>query len=732
MMTACLCAILGWAGLLRLAPTGPAPRAIARLASREPARAVPNSVQAEAIRSRDRAVLVLASAGTGKTRVLRTRMAWLLLKQSVPSSSILAVTFSQHAAQQLQARVTAVAGPAAEGAWLGTFHSICWRMLREHHHHLALPPDFRAHAELVEARGGGSPALTRKRAAELLQRILHWKERSLDPLAVPPAHTPRPAAGSADAGGKPAAAERGDLAADSLARSLYPLYQSGGAEQAVFVAADDDQSALLSRSPSLLAKECEPHTPAADAPRVVLRCFWDARDEAQWIARHVAAQRKSHPAYRYSDFAVLVRSQELAAALAPMLRARGLPISTSLPSGLPWWGVPEVATSLAALRLVRSSTDDEAARADGAAAISKLLRLAERCGSLAALLSHLRSLQSGAGEEEGEEDTVQLLTMHRAKGLEWEAGAAASLGRSAAAAPEAEQEEWRLAYVALTRCRRLAAVTYASNRQLAGGAWARRQPSPFVLALPQAHVASSAPSAGDPVLRGKAGWRATTSRLLFPHRQSGRPNRALGLAAAGTQRAWQESPAELLTVSEAVVRAEAEAPLEEEPLEGVVEAAGPSQPFERAPPGRRAEGALDLSAAQRRRFDAPDAAGRATTLRRRQRPGAEPPRAALRLGPGSGGAEGRESEREELSFAWPSRPLAHPPGGRRRPVDLSFAWKEPRWEECVPPPEGRAGRVAGEPAPVVEIGMDAATSADLEAAAVLRKLVVDVTDIARA
>ena len=207
MMTGCLCALLGWAGLLRLAPTGPAPRAIARLASREPARAVPNSVQAEAIRSRDRAVLVLASAGTGKTRVLRTRMAWLLLKQSVPSSSILAVTFSQHAAQQLQARVTAVAGPAAEGAWLGTFHSICWRMLREHHHHLALPPDFRVAAEADQLR-----LLTEASSSALLSSALCPLPAVPAARCPPHSQPPRPPHLSLSRG----SLRRGDVTASDL------------------------------------------------------------------------------------------------------------------------------------------------------------------------------------------------------------------------------------------------------------------------------------------------------------------------------------------------------------------------------------------------------------------------------------------------------------------------------------------------------------------------------------
>lgn len=113
---------------------------------------MPNPVQAEAIRTPEKAVLVLASAGTGKTRVLRTRMAWLLLRQKVPSRNILAVTFSQHAALQLQARVAAVAGNAADGAWLGTFHSVCWRMLRENHRYLSLPPDFTVAAEADQMR----------------------------------------------------------------------------------------------------------------------------------------------------------------------------------------------------------------------------------------------------------------------------------------------------------------------------------------------------------------------------------------------------------------------------------------------------------------------------------------------------------------------------------------------------------------------------------------------------
>ena len=82
-------------------------------------RAIPDSVQTEAICSTDKSILVVASAGTGKTRVLRTRMAYLLLKKQVPASQILAVTFTQHAAEQLEVRVGAVAGEALKGAWLG-------------------------------------------------------------------------------------------------------------------------------------------------------------------------------------------------------------------------------------------------------------------------------------------------------------------------------------------------------------------------------------------------------------------------------------------------------------------------------------------------------------------------------------------------------------------------------------------------------------------------------------
>ena len=90
----------------------------------------PNVLQSDAIRSTNKAVLVLASAGTGKTRVLRARIAYLLLSEHVPSNRILTVAFSQHAVQQLRTRVGALTG-STQGMWLGTFHSAYGVVVRQ-------------------------------------------------------------------------------------------------------------------------------------------------------------------------------------------------------------------------------------------------------------------------------------------------------------------------------------------------------------------------------------------------------------------------------------------------------------------------------------------------------------------------------------------------------------------------------------------------------------------------
>jgi len=77
-------------------------------------------------------VLVLAGAGTGKTRVLTTRLAHLLFTGKAQPGEILAVTFTNRAAREMRARIEAVIGQAAEGLWLGTFHALAARILRRH------------------------------------------------------------------------------------------------------------------------------------------------------------------------------------------------------------------------------------------------------------------------------------------------------------------------------------------------------------------------------------------------------------------------------------------------------------------------------------------------------------------------------------------------------------------------------------------------------------------------
>jgi len=86
--------------------------------------------------------LVLAGAGSGKTRVLTTRMAWLIQTGQVSPFGLLAVTFTNKAAREMLTRLTAMLPINARGLWVGTFHGLCNRMLRAHHRDAGLPQTF--------------------------------------------------------------------------------------------------------------------------------------------------------------------------------------------------------------------------------------------------------------------------------------------------------------------------------------------------------------------------------------------------------------------------------------------------------------------------------------------------------------------------------------------------------------------------------------------------------------
>jgi DNA helicase-2/ATP-dependent DNA helicase PcrA len=101
-----------------------------------------NDAQREAVCAPDGNTLVLAGAGSGKTRVLVHRIAWLMAVENVSPYSILAVTFTNKAAGEMRGRIEKLLGIPAGGMWVGTFHGIAHRLLRAHWKEAELPQTF--------------------------------------------------------------------------------------------------------------------------------------------------------------------------------------------------------------------------------------------------------------------------------------------------------------------------------------------------------------------------------------------------------------------------------------------------------------------------------------------------------------------------------------------------------------------------------------------------------------
>src|SRR5437667_6199013 len=151
-----------------------------------------NPEQRAAVETLDGPVLVLAGAGTGKTRVLTTRIAHILATGRARPSEILAVTFTNKAAREMKERVGTMVGQAVEGMpWLGTFHAIGVKILRRHAELVGLKPDFtildvddqiRLIKQLLEAEN-----IDEKRwPARVLAMLMDgWKNRGLMPEQVP-------------------------------------------------------------------------------------------------------------------------------------------------------------------------------------------------------------------------------------------------------------------------------------------------------------------------------------------------------------------------------------------------------------------------------------------------------------------------------------------------------------------------------------------------------------------
>ena len=171
-----------------------------------------NDPQREAVQTLSGPLLVLSGAGTGKTRVLTSRLAELVATGTAKPWNILAVTFTNKAAREMKMRVASMVGPMAEQVWLGTFHALAARMLRRHADLVGLRSDFtildvddqnRVLKQLMEA----DDIDTKRWPVRLLGGVIQrWKDRGLVPDKV-------------------GAAEAGDLANGRL-RELYAAYQA--------------------------------------------------------------------------------------------------------------------------------------------------------------------------------------------------------------------------------------------------------------------------------------------------------------------------------------------------------------------------------------------------------------------------------------------------------------------------------------------------------------------------
>ncbi|MFT0850020.1 UvrD-helicase domain-containing protein [Achromobacter sp. F4_2707] len=168
-----------------------------------------NPQQQEAVQLPAEHALVLAGAGSGKTRVLTTRIAWLVQTGQVSPAGILAVTFTNKSARELLTRLTSLLPINTRGMWVGTFHGLCNRLLRAHHRDAGLPQTF----QILDSQD----------QLAAIKRLL--KASNIDDEKFPPRDVQRFINGAKEEGLRPHAVEAHDAFRRRMVE-IYELYQA--------------------------------------------------------------------------------------------------------------------------------------------------------------------------------------------------------------------------------------------------------------------------------------------------------------------------------------------------------------------------------------------------------------------------------------------------------------------------------------------------------------------------
>jgi len=191
-----------------------------------------NPQQQAAVQLPDAHALVLAGAGSGKTRVLTTRIAWLVQTGQVSPGGVLAVTFTNKSARELLARLSGLLPINTRGMWVGTFHGLCNRLLRAHHRDAGLPQTF----QILDSQD----------QLAAIKRLL--KASNIDDEKFPPRDVQRFISGAKEEGLRPDQVEAHDAFRRRMV-DIYRLYQEQCEREGVV-----DFAELLLRAYELLQR----------------------------------------------------------------------------------------------------------------------------------------------------------------------------------------------------------------------------------------------------------------------------------------------------------------------------------------------------------------------------------------------------------------------------------------------------------------------------------------------